>query len=69
MQLPPGFDTAARVAYSSASHQVMVEFELPIDTVIPKAKSYRWVESREVVEGTPHPAAQVNSLYAGVIAH
>ena len=47
MRLPPGFDTAARVAYSPDSRQVVVEFELPKETVIPKAKSYRWVKNRE----------------------
>ena len=68
MRLPRGFETAARVAYSPDSRQVVVEFELPKDAVISKAKSYRWVKSREVVQGTPLPSAQVKSPYAGAIA-
>jgi restriction system protein len=68
MRLPPGVDTAARLAYSPDSRQVVVEFELPKETVIPKAKYYRWVGSRGVVQATPRPQTQVRSLYASAIA-
>ncbi len=68
MELPRGFEAAAKVGYSPESRQVVVEFELPTDTVIPKAKSYRWVKGRDLVQAAPRPAAQVKSLYAGSIA-
>ena len=68
MRLPKGFDAEAKVAFSPESRQVVVEFELPSDSVIPKAKSYRLIKSEELVQATPRPVAQVKSLYATVIA-
>jgi HJR/Mrr/RecB family endonuclease len=68
MQLPDGFGGAAKVGYSPESRQVVVEYELPKDSVIPKAKTYRWIKNRSQVQATPRPAAQVKSLYADSIA-
>src|SRR6516162_7827246 len=36
--------------------------------IIPKAKSYRYVKSREAVVATARPASQVKALYASTIA-
>jgi restriction system protein len=46
----------------------VVEYELPTVDVVPKAKSYRYVKSRETVVAAARPALQVKALYASVIA-
>jgi restriction system protein len=47
---------------------LVVEYELPTVDVVPKAKSYRYVKSRETVVATARPASQVKALYASTIA-
>jgi restriction system protein len=68
MPLPRWINPKATVAYSPESHQSVVEYELPTVDVVPKAKSYRYVKSRETVVETARPASQVKGLYASVIA-
>ena len=57
----------AKVAYLPQSRQV-VEYELPAVDVVPKAKSYRYVNSQNKITETARPASQVKGLYASAIA-
>ena len=68
MPLPRCITPKARVAYSPDARQLVVEYELPTVDVVPKAKSYRYVKSRETVVEAARPAPQVKALYASVIA-
>jgi hypothetical protein len=68
MPLPRCITPKARVAYSPDARQLVVEYELPTVDVVPKAKSYRYVKSRETVVETARPAPQVKALYASIIA-
>ena len=58
----------ARVVYLPESRQLVVEYELPADDIVPKAKSYRYVKSQDKVVETARPASQVNGLYSSAIA-
>ena len=68
MPLPRCINPKATVAYSPDSRQLVVEFELPTVDVVPKAKSYRYVKSRETVVERARPVSQVKALYASTIA-
>jgi restriction system protein len=68
MPLPRCIDPKARAAYSPGARKLVVEYELPTVDVVPKAKSYRYVKSRETVVETARPASRVKALYASVIA-
>jgi restriction system protein len=68
MPLPRCINPKATVTYSPDSRQLVVEYELPTVDVVPKAKSYRYVKSRETVVETVRPASQVKALYASTIA-
>jgi restriction system protein len=68
MPLPRCIIPKARVAYSPDARQLVVEYDLPTVDVVPKAKAYRYVKSRETVVETARPAPQVKALYASVIA-
>jgi restriction system protein len=69
-RLPHGldFEPKVRAAYLPESRQVVVEFELPDVTIVPKAKSYRYIKSRNLITETARPASQIKTLYANVIA-
>jgi hypothetical protein len=66
--LPRGINANATVAYSPDARHLVVEYELPTVGVVPRAKSYRYVKSRETVVETARPASQVKALYASTIA-
>ena len=68
MPLPRCINPKATVAYSPDSRHLVVEYELPTVGVVPKAKSYRYVKSRETVVETARPSSQVKALYASTIA-
>jgi hypothetical protein len=68
MPLPRCITPKATVGYSPDARQLVVEYELPTVEVVPRAKSYRYVKSRETVVETRRPVSQVKALYAGVIA-
>lgn len=68
MPLPPGITAKAKAAYSTDARQLVVEYDLPTVDVVPKAKSYRYVKSRETVVETTRPTPQVKALYVSVIA-
>lgn len=62
------YTPVARAAYTPDSRQLVVECELPNVTVIPAAKSYRYVKSRHQVVESARSASQVKTLYANAIA-
>jgi restriction system protein len=68
LALPPSITPKAKVSYSPDTRESVVEYELPSADVVPEAKSYRYVKSREVVVETARPASQVKSLYTSAIA-
>jgi restriction system protein len=68
MPLPRWINPKATVAYSPDSRQLVVEYELPTVDVVPKAKSYRYVKTRETVVERARPSSQVKALYASAIA-
>jgi restriction system protein len=68
MPLPRGINPKATVAYSPDARRLVVEYELPTVGVVPRAKSYRYVKSRETVVEAARTAPQVKALYASTIA-
>ena len=66
--LPVEFKPKVRAAYMPQSRQAVVEYELPDLTIVPHAKHFRYVQSRERVIETPRPASQSKSLYGDTIS-
>jgi len=60
--------TPCRVAYSSASKQLVVEAELPDVDIVPEAKSFKFVKARGEVTSTALPATERKRLYASLVA-
>jgi restriction system protein len=68
MPLPCGITPKPAVEYLPAARELVVEYVLPTVDVVPKAKAYRYVKTRETVVETARPAGQVKALYASTIA-
>ncbi|WP_090601378.1 hypothetical protein [Mycobacterium lentiflavum] len=68
MPLPDFIAPKVKVAYTPNSRQLVVEYELPTVDIVPRAKLYRFVKSRDAVTETMRPVTQVKGLYANAIA-
>lgn len=63
-----GFPQAFRLAYNAASSELVVEYELPLPTVIPAEAEYKYVKSRDEIESKPRKPADLKKLYQDVVA-
>ena len=68
IHLPIDSEPKVRAAYTPDSRQAVVEYELPDVKIVPRAKSFRHIKSRDQITETVRPASQIKSLYADTIA-
>ena len=67
-QYPKGFPRRYQVAYRPENRDLVVEFELPPQELIPKERGYRYVKVRDVIEPLPRPKDEIKQRYARLIA-
>jgi restriction system protein len=60
--------TAPRIAYSPASRQLVIQLALPSLDVIPTARQYRYVKTRDEVVPTAMPETERRRRYADLVA-
>jgi restriction system protein len=65
---PEGFPKAHRIALVPESKQLVVEYQLPPVSIVPTTKLYRYVRSRDAIEESARPQAQIRALYAQLVA-
>ncbi len=63
-----GFPQNFRLAYNPSSNELVVEYELPLSSVIPDEAEYRYVKSRDEIEPKPRKTAEVKKLYQDILA-
>jgi restriction system protein len=52
---PRGFPRRYQVAYRPENRDVVVEFELPPQQVVPVIRGYRYVKARDAIDPLPRP--------------
>jgi restriction system protein len=65
---PKRFPRQYQVAYRPENRDLVVEFELPPQEVIPKERGYRYVKSRDAIDPIPRPKDEIKQYYAQLIA-
>jgi restriction system protein len=65
---PDGFPRQHQVAYRPENQDVVVEFELPPQQVVPTVRGYRYVKMRDAIDPLPRPENEVKQRYARLIA-
>jgi restriction system protein len=65
---PDGFPRRYQVAYRPENRDVVVEFELPPQRVVPIVRGYRYVKSRDAIDPLPRPENEIKKRYARLIA-
>lgn len=66
-EYPDGFPHSWRLAYTSASGHLAIEYELPRIEVVPDVKAYKYVKSTDTIGPSPRPAGQIRSIYTEVL--
>jgi restriction system protein len=65
---PDGFPYQARAVYRPGPKEVVIERELPPQSVIPPDRDYQYVLARDAIDALPRPEREVNDRYQAVIA-
>ncbi|MFG1289843.1 restriction endonuclease [Xanthobacter versatilis] len=67
-QYPEGFPQKFSIAYTQASKQLVVEYELPTIDIIPTVVDFRYVRSQDSIAEKPRKAAELKADYQDLIA-
>jgi restriction system protein len=65
---PEGFAHRTRVLYRPDPKEVIVEFELPPQSVIPVERDYKYVMTRDEIAAVARPVKEIKDRYARLIA-
>lgn len=65
---PKSFPAKWQVAYRPENRDVVVEFELPPQQVVPAVREYRYIKARDAVDPVSRPATEIKQRYARLIA-
>ncbi|MCX4680536.1 restriction endonuclease [Streptomyces sp. NBC_01433] len=65
---PTGFPSRYRVAFRPADSSVLVEIQLPTEDIVPTARGYTYVKSKDETKALPRPEKERKELYASVLA-
>jgi restriction system protein len=63
-----GFPNRFRVAYSSASKELVVDRELPRVEVVPAIAEFRYVKVRDSIDSKPRKQSDIRILYQDIVA-
>ncbi|MDY0744791.1 restriction endonuclease [Paucibacter sp. R3-3] len=63
-----GFPQSFRLAYNTSSSELVVEYELPLPSVVPAEAEYKYVKTRDEIESKPRKPAEVKKLYQDLVA-
>ncbi|MGA5649268.1 hypothetical protein [Streptomyces seoulensis] len=65
---PMGFPHEHRIAFRPATGDVLVEIQLPLETIVPAARGYKYVRSRDETTAVPRPEKERKEIYSSVLA-
>jgi restriction system protein len=65
---PQGFPHTFQVAYRPENRDVVVEFELPPQKVVPPLRGYKYVKTRDAIDPLARPETEVKQRYKLLVA-
>lgn len=63
-----GFPQKFRVAYNTASAELVVEYDLPLVSVIPVEAEYRYVKTKDLIDSKSRKPSEIKQLYQDIVA-
>jgi restriction system protein len=67
-EFPEDFPHRTRVLYRTEPREVVVEYELPPQSMIPTERDYKYVQSKDEITSVARPEKEVKERYARLIA-
>lgn len=65
---PHGFPRKHQVSFQADTGDLLVEIDLPLEDVVPAARAYRYVKTRDEINPVPRPEKERKDLYSSVLA-
>ena len=65
---PEGFAHRTRALYRPEPREVVVEYELPPQSVVPVERDYKYVQTRDEIDTVARPVKEIKDRYARLIA-
>ncbi|MEU3017483.1 restriction endonuclease [Nocardiopsis sp. NPDC007018] len=65
---PKDFPKKAQIAYRPQNRDVVIELELPPASIIPDARGYKYVKTRDAIDPIPRPTSESKKRYSQLIA-
>jgi restriction system protein len=65
---PAGFPRRAKVVFAPESRDLLIEYDLPRQEVVPDVADYKVVRGRDELQPVPRKDTEIKKLYADVIA-
>jgi restriction system protein len=65
---PEGFPHQTRVIYRDQPRDLVIDFELPPQEVVPLERSFKYVQTRDKIEAQARPLKEIRTTYAHLIA-
>ena len=65
---PRGFDPRWQIAYRPENSDVVIEFELPPQDIVPVVREYRYVKARDAIQPVARPITEIRQRYARLLA-
>jgi restriction system protein len=65
---PEGFPHRTRAIYRPEPRELVVEFELPPQSMIPAERDYKYVQTRDEIDKVARPVKEIKDRYARLIA-
>ncbi len=66
-EYPDGFPQQFRLAYVPESKELVVEYELPMVSVVPRILEVNYVKSRDRLDEKPRKTAEIKALYDDIL--
>lgn len=67
-EYPHGFPKTHQVEYQADTGDLLIQMDLPLEDVVPVARAYRYVKSRDEISPVPRPEKERKDLYSSVLA-
>lgn len=65
---PDGFPQEFRIAYVAESKEIVVEYELPDTSIVPKISEYRYNKTKDTIDEKQRKQTEVKEQYQNIVA-
>jgi restriction system protein len=65
---PDGLHGSCAAMYRAEARELLIEYELPRQDVVPAAAAYRYVKTKDLIQPVPRKDAEIKKLYGELIA-